>query len=118
RGSINNCYFNSGQTCSAHTRLLVPEDRHDEAVRIAKETAESFTVGDPREGRAKLGPLVSDIQRERVRNYIRKGIEEGAILATGASFAATGLKNTSKPNRCSCNGDDPSIRAMPVAKVL
>src|SRR5256885_15276 len=82
RGSVNNCYFNSGQTCSAHTRLLVPKARHDEAVRLAREAAESFTVGDPREGRAKLGPLVSDAQRQRVRNYIRQGIEEGAQLVT------------------------------------
>ncbi|HEY9231778.1 MAG TPA: aldehyde dehydrogenase family protein, partial [Blastocatellia bacterium] len=83
RSSVSNCYFNSGQTCSAHTRLLVPKEKQDDAVRIAKETAEGFTLGDPREGRAKLGPLVSDTQRERVRNYIRKGVEEGARLVTG-----------------------------------
>jgi acyl-CoA reductase-like NAD-dependent aldehyde dehydrogenase len=92
RGSVNNCYFNSGQTCSAHTRLLVPKARHDEAVRIAREAAESFTVGDPREGRAKLGPLVSEAQRERVRNYIRKGVEEGATLVTGGADAPDGLE--------------------------
>src|SRR5205085_6600352 len=93
RGSINNCYFNSGQTCSAHTRLLVPKARHDEAVHIAKEAAESFTVGDPREGKAKLGPLVSEAQRERVRNYIRKGVEEGARLVTGGADAPDGLEH-------------------------
>jgi betaine-aldehyde dehydrogenase len=91
-GTVNNCYFNSGQTCSAHTRLLVPKSRHDEAVRIAKEAAEGFTVGDPREGKAKLGPLVSDAQRERVRNYIRKGVEEGARLVTGGADAPEGLE--------------------------
>ncbi|HEY7912635.1 MAG TPA: aldehyde dehydrogenase family protein [Blastocatellia bacterium] len=91
RASVSNCYFNSGQTCSAHTRLLVPKDRHEEAMRIAKETAESFTVGDPREGKAKLGPLVSDLQRDRVRNYIKKGIEEGATLVTGGVAAPEGL---------------------------
>ena len=92
RGSVNNCYFNSGQTCSAHTRLLVPKDKQDEAARIAKEAAESFTLGDPREGKAKLGPLVSDVQRERVRSYINKGIEEGATLVTGGADAPEGLE--------------------------
>jgi aldehyde dehydrogenase (NAD+) len=91
RGGVNNCYFNSGQTCSAHTRMLVPRERHDEAVRIAKEAAESFTVGDPREGKAKLGPLVSEVQRDRVRGYIKKGQEEGAILVTGGAEAPEGL---------------------------
>jgi aldehyde dehydrogenase (NAD+) len=91
RGGVSNCYFNSGQTCSAHTRMLVPRERHDEAVRIAKEAAESFTVGDPREGKAKLGPLVSEVQRDRVRSYIKKGIDEGATLVTGGAEAPEGL---------------------------
>jgi aldehyde dehydrogenase (NAD+) len=91
RSGVSNCYFNSGQTCSAHTRMLVPKERHDEAVQIAKEAAESFTVGDPREGKAKLGPLVSEVQRDRVRNYIKKGIDEGATLVTGGAGAPEGL---------------------------
>jgi betaine-aldehyde dehydrogenase len=91
RGGVSNCYFNSGQTCSAHTRMLVPRERHDEAVRIARDAAESFTVGDPREGKAKLGPLVSEVQRDRVRNYIKKGIDEGATLVTGGAEAPEGL---------------------------
>lgn len=91
KSSVNNCYFNSGQTCSAHTRMLVPRSRHDEAVAIAKTAAERFTIGDPREGKAKLGPLVSEVQRERVRNYIKKGIEEGATLVTGGGEAPEGL---------------------------
>lgn len=92
RGGVSNCYFNSGQTCSAHTRMLVPRQRHEEAVGIAKEAAESFTVGDPREGKAKLGPLVSEVQRDRVRSYIRKGQEEGATLVTGGAEAPEGLE--------------------------
>ena len=91
RSGVSNCYFNSGQTCSAHTRMLVPKERHDEAVQIAKEAAEGFTVGDPREGKAKLGPLVSEVQRDRVRNYIKKGIDEGATLVTGGAEAPEGL---------------------------
>src|SRR5690606_34404380 len=89
--TVNNCYLNSGQTCSAWTRLLVPKDKHDEAVAIAKEVAEKFTVGDPLGGQAKLGPLVSAAQRDRVRAYIRKGIEEGATLVTGGPEAPEGL---------------------------
>jgi betaine-aldehyde dehydrogenase len=92
KSGVNNCYFNSGQTCSAHTRMLAPKDRHDEAVQIAKAAAEGFTLGDPREGRAKLGPLVSETQRERVRNYIEKGIEEGATLVTGGAETPEGLE--------------------------
>src|SRR5262245_2570179 len=80
---VGNCYFNSGQTCSALTRMLVPKSRHDEAVAIARRVAEGFSVGDPREGKFKLGPLVSATQRERVINYIKKGIDEGATLVTG-----------------------------------
>lgn len=90
--SVGSCYFNSGQTCSAHTRLLVPESRHDEAVEIARATAEKFTLGDPREGKAKLGPLVSAAQRERVLGYIKKGIEEGATLVTGGAETPEGLE--------------------------
>ncbi len=83
RTGVNNCFFNSGQTCSAWTRMLVPRSRYDEAVEIARRTAEGFTLGDPLGGEAKLGPLVSEIQRERVRSYIKKGVEEGARLVTG-----------------------------------
>lgn len=88
---VFNCYFNSGQTCSALTRMLVPKSKLDEAVKIAKETAESFSVGDPRTGEATLGPLVSELQRERVRAYIKKGIEEGATLVTGGPEPPEGL---------------------------
>jgi betaine-aldehyde dehydrogenase len=72
--------------------MLVPRERHDEAARIAREAAESFTVGDPREREFKLGPLVSEVQRDRVRNYIRKGQEEGANLLTGGAEAPEGLE--------------------------
>jgi acyl-CoA reductase-like NAD-dependent aldehyde dehydrogenase len=88
---VSNCYLNSGQTCSAWTRMLVPKSRHDEAVQIAKAVAEGFTVGDPMNGETKLGPLVSEQQRQRVRSYIEKGIEEGALLVTGGAEAPEGL---------------------------
>jgi betaine-aldehyde dehydrogenase len=91
KGTINACFLNSGQTCSAHTRLLVPESKYDEAAKIAVELAKGFTVGDPFGGTAKLGPLVSELQRERVRGYIRKGIEGGAELLAGGADAPEGL---------------------------
>lgn len=91
RTTVNNSFLNSGQTCSAWTRLLVPRDKHDEAVAIAKEVAEKFTVGDPLGGKAKLGPLVSATQRDRVRAYIRKGVEEGATLVAGGPEAPEGF---------------------------
>lgn len=89
--SMGNCYLNSGQTCSAWTRLLVPRDKHDEAVELAKAAAEKFTVGDPIEGKSKLGPLASEAQVKRVQNYIRAGLEEGATLVTGGPEAPEGL---------------------------
>jgi betaine-aldehyde dehydrogenase len=88
---VNNCYLNSGQTCSAWTRMLVPKERHDEAVEIAAKVAERFLLGDPMDGATKLGPLVSEIQRERVLTYIRKGIEEGAQLVAGGPEPPEGL---------------------------
>ncbi len=80
---IAKCFLNSGQTCSALTRMLVPRARLEEAEQIAAKVAEAQTVGDPFAETTRLGPLVSDVQRERVRGYIRKGIEEGARLVTG-----------------------------------
>lgn len=83
RSTVNSCYLNSGQTCNALTRMLVPESLYTEASRLAVEVAQGFTVGDPFDSGTKLGPLVSDTQRERVRRLIRKGSEEGAELLLG-----------------------------------
>jgi betaine-aldehyde dehydrogenase len=91
KGTVNACFLNSGQTCSAHTRMLVPEGRHDEAARIAVEFARTFTVGDPFGDKAKMGPLTSAAQRDRVRGYIKKGIEEGAVLLCGGPDAPEGM---------------------------
>ena len=83
RGTVNDCYFNSGQTCAAHTRMLVPRSAYERAAQKAREVAESFTLGPCTDANAKLGPLISRVQQERVRGYIRKGLEEGAELITG-----------------------------------
>jgi acyl-CoA reductase-like NAD-dependent aldehyde dehydrogenase len=80
---VSKCFLNSGQTCSALTRMLVPRARLEEAERIAAAVADAYTVGDPFDPGTRLGPLVSETQRERVRGYIKKGIEEGARLVTG-----------------------------------
>ncbi|QSQ24533.1 aldehyde dehydrogenase family protein [Pyxidicoccus parkwayensis] len=88
---VGNCFLNSGQTCSAHTRMLVPRAMHEEAARLAAEVAASFTVGDPFKGEAKLGPLISDTQRRRVREYIQQGVREGAKLVAGGAEAPEGL---------------------------
>ena len=88
---VQNCYLNSGQTCSAWTRMLVPRSKLDQAAAIAKKAAESFTPGDPMKAETKLGPLVSATQRDRVRGYIKKGLEEGATLVTGGAEPPPGL---------------------------
>jgi acyl-CoA reductase-like NAD-dependent aldehyde dehydrogenase len=89
---VAKCFLNSGQTCSALTRMLVPRQRLAEVEELAKAAAETFTPGDPFDSGTRLGPLVSDVQRERVRGYIQKGIEEGARLITGGAEAPDGLE--------------------------
>ncbi len=80
---VGKCYLNSGQTCSALTRMLVPADKLEQVEQIAAATAAIFAVGDPSDGATMLGPLVSSAQLQRVRDYIGKGIAEGAKLVTG-----------------------------------
>jgi len=80
---VAKCYLNSGQTCSALTRMLVPVDRLAEAEEIAARVASKYQHGDPSDPGTRLGPLVSSVQLERVRSYIQKGIDEGATLVVG-----------------------------------
>jgi aldehyde dehydrogenase (NAD+) len=89
---VAKCFLNSGQTCSALTRMLVPRERLAEAEELAAATAETLTVGDPLDPGTRLGPLVSATQRERVRGYIEKGEAEGAKLLTGGAAAPEGLE--------------------------
>jgi acyl-CoA reductase-like NAD-dependent aldehyde dehydrogenase len=88
---IGKCYLNSGQTCSALTRMLVPREKLAATEQIAAKAAEAFTPGDPFDEATRLGPLVSDVQRERVRGYIEKGEAEGAKLLTGGATPPDGL---------------------------
>ncbi|HET8989779.1 MAG TPA: aldehyde dehydrogenase family protein [Acidimicrobiales bacterium] len=85
------CYLNSGQTCSALTRMLVPRSRLGDVEEIAVATAAGFAPGDPITGSSLLGPLVSATQLERVRDYIRRGVDEGARLLCGGSAPVEGL---------------------------
>ena len=91
KSTVNGCYLNSGQTCTALTRMLVPESKYDEAAKMAAEVAKGFTVGDPLAETTKLGPLTSKAQLERVRGYIQKGLEEGAELVAGGAEPPEGV---------------------------
>ena len=91
RKGVEGCLGNSGQSCDAPTRMLVPADRHDEALQIARQAAESHKVGDPRAEDTVLGPVVSDIQYNKIQRLIEVGIEEGALLVTGGPGRPDGL---------------------------
>ncbi len=86
------CYLNSGQTCSALTRMLVPRIRLSEVEDIAVATSAGFMPADPITGESLLGPLVSAAQQQRVRDYINKGVEEGARIIIGGTTAPDGLE--------------------------
>lgn len=85
------CFLNSGQTCTALTRMLVPRAKQAEIVEIAAKALAGWTVGDPLTNAGRLGPLISDTQRDRVRGFIRKGVDEGATLVGGGAEAPDGL---------------------------
>ncbi len=82
---VEGCFGNTGQSCDAPTRMLVPANRHDEALAIAKKAAEAFRTGDPRSEETQLGPLVSQAQFDKVQRLIQAGIDEGATLVTGGT---------------------------------
>ena len=88
---VANAFLNGGQTCTAWTRMLVPAERHEEALELAKAAAQGFTPGDPLDPATKLGPMVSARQRDRVWSYIERGIAEGARLVSGGTGAPDGF---------------------------
>ncbi|MDN7350389.1 aldehyde dehydrogenase family protein [Acetobacter senegalensis] len=92
RRGVKGCFSNSGQSCDAPTRMLVPRAKMDRAMAIAKETADSFKMGDPADETTQLGPVVSDVQFGRIQALIAKGIEEGATLVTGGLGKPEGLE--------------------------
>jgi aldehyde dehydrogenase (NAD+) len=84
-------FENTGQSCNAPTRMLVPADRLDEAAAIAAGVANRTKVGDPRAAGTELGPVVSKLQFEKIQALIQKGIDEGATLAAGGTGRPEGL---------------------------
>ena len=92
KATVRHVLENSGQSCNAPTRLLVPAARMAEVEALARKTAEAVIVGDPESEKTAVGPLVSRIQFERVQGYIAKGISEGARLVTGGEGRPAGLE--------------------------
>ena len=84
--------MNSGQSCNAATRMLVPHSRMDEAAAIAKAAAEQVSVGDPEAEGVNIGPVVSEVQFDKIQGLIQKGIDEGATLQTGGTGRPEGLE--------------------------
>ena len=89
---VTHVMSNTGQSCNAPTRMLVPRSRHDEALDIAKKSVENIKVGKPDDINTDLGPLVSITQYNKVQNLIEKGIEEGAQLVSGGKGKPDGFK--------------------------
>jgi acyl-CoA reductase-like NAD-dependent aldehyde dehydrogenase len=89
---VGACFLNSGQTCSALTRMIVPRSRLGEVEDLVVQAAETYTPGDPFADGSRIGPLVSAAQRERVRGYIQKGLDEGARLLTGGAEPPEGAE--------------------------
>ena len=89
-GGVASVMMNSGQSCNAPTRMLVPGSKMDEVIAIARATAEAHTVGDPN-GNSKMGPVVSDVQWKKIQGLIQKGIDEGATLVSGGVGLPDGL---------------------------
>ena len=87
---VSTMMLNSGQSCNAPSRMLVPKKRMDEAISVAKEAAAQVTVGDPN-GNSQLGPVVSKVQFEKIQKLIQKGIDEGATLVVGGPGRPEGL---------------------------
>ena len=90
-GGVMGCMGNSGQSCNAPTRMFVPRAKQDQAASIAKAAAEKIKVGDPFAEDTNMGPVVSQLQFEKIRALIKKGIEEGATLVTGGLGRPEGL---------------------------
>ncbi|MDB3990074.1 aldehyde dehydrogenase family protein, partial [Pseudomonadales bacterium] len=90
-GGVSQVMTNSGQSCNAPTRMLVPKAKHDEALQIAKAAAEGVKPGDPFTDGTVIGPVVSEVQFEKIQGLIQKGIDEGATLVAGGTGRPDGL---------------------------
>ena len=90
-GGVRSVMMNSGQSCNAPTRMLVPQGKMEDVKAIAKEAAEATTVGAP-DGNAQMGPVVSEVQWTKIQGLIQKGIDEGATLVAGGVGRPEGLE--------------------------
>jgi aldehyde dehydrogenase (NAD+) len=88
---VVDCFQNSGQSCNAPTRMFVPETMNDRAIAIAKQAAESIKVGPPNAEGVYMGPVVSEVQFNKIQGLIQAGIDEGATLVTGGTGRPEGL---------------------------
>ena len=87
----SNCFDNTGQSCNAPTRMLVPKARLAQAAAIAGKRAQATTPGDPQDENTRMGPVVSEVQWNKIQVLIQKGIDEGATLVTGGTGRPEGL---------------------------
>jgi aldehyde dehydrogenase (NAD+) len=91
KATVSSCFLNTGQTCNACTRMLVPESRYEEVAKLAAAEAAKYTLGDPLAETTKLGPVISKAQRESIVGFIKKGLDEGAELVAGGPELPEGL---------------------------
>src|SRR5210317_230803 len=82
---VRGCFENSGQSCDAPSRMLVPRHRMQEAAALAAKVAAETRVGNPRDEGVEVGPVVSDLQWQKIQNLIQAGIDEGATLVAGGT---------------------------------
>jgi len=90
---VLHCMNNSGQSCNAPTRMLVPKSKIEDVIEIAKSALEKVKLGDPNSESTTIGPVVSKVQYDKIKNLIDTGIKEGATLISGGSNIPTGLDN-------------------------
>jgi len=91
KGGVMGCFVNTGQSCDAPTRMLVPAKLHDEAAEIAKAAAEASRIGDPMDENTRMGPAASEQQFNKIQEMIQKGIDEGAQLVAGGTGRPEGF---------------------------
>jgi aldehyde dehydrogenase (NAD+) len=108
--SVLHVFQNSGQSCNAPTRMLVPAGKMAAVEAIAKRIAETVVVGDPASDKTTVGPVVSKLQFDRVEGFIEKGIAEGAHLITGGAGRPDGSEQPV--------GEEPRVRVQPVPRAL